>query len=145
MSKKRHSFTILEILIAITILAMALAAVGIQGAKLIRQERFERAMEIVSDQIDFAYELLLLHQTDFTMTFRLQGNALLCSYEVLGNDVFHKIIARPQLIKIHSFFLNNEERNVAILHFSKDNLTEKTELRFSNRYQTRLFSLNGAL
>lgn len=144
---KKQSFTLLEILIALLILSTALTGIGLKGAKLIRGERFERAMEIFSDHIDFAYEILLLYQTDFTLILEKKSNEVFLSYLIEGADSnFAKKIARPQIIKgIEKMIVNGEELSLLTLHFSKDNGSYEKKVIFAMGSKKRLFTVKGAL
>lgn len=145
--KAKHPFTIIEILCVLFILAIAAASIGIKGPALLRHERFENGVEAIFDQIVFAQEIMLLYQTDLSLTLQVEKKGILANLNVASKDVKNafKTSFKPVLIKgIDAIFFNNEKQKIVTINFlAEDCVVTKGLLSFGNSEKRKHISLPG--
>ena len=72
-STRRVNFSLLEIIVALVILVMAMAFVGIKGVGLIQTYRFENAMESIKREVGLTHQVATSYQID--IDFKLEQTA----------------------------------------------------------------------
>lgn len=71
---KRYNFTILEVLVALTIIAMISTFVCVKSSKLIKAYRFESALQRIKQEIDLTHQVATSYQID--IDFILEADSL---------------------------------------------------------------------
>lgn len=145
--KKAGSFTLLEILVTLALLSIVLTGIGINIPVLLRHERFESGVERVMDEIAFANELMVIYQTDVSLTLMAEGDGVVISYDIASMEVkriFKNKVGKDLFIKgIESLCFMGGEKNHLILKFCADEyLTPHGELTFACKGKEKKVLLN---
>jgi Prokaryotic N-terminal methylation motif len=77
--RSKYSFTLLEILIVMTLIATFLGAMALPISKALRKERFETAVKAVIGKITLATEVMLDFRTDVTLKLQLENQEVVCT------------------------------------------------------------------
>ncbi len=80
MNINRRPFTLLEMLLVVTLVGLTLGVIAIQAPKALKGETFERGIDQVKTRIALAEELMLNCQTDVQLIFEPEGEGkgLIC-------------------------------------------------------------------
>lgn len=83
MGKKRSKrpFTLLEILITLTLIGVGLGALAMQVSKVINGEKFERGVDQIISRLSLAQELMLDYRMDVRVQLTRQKGIVMCSIE----------------------------------------------------------------
>lgn len=77
----RFSFTLIELMLVIALIAIGLGTLAFQVSKALKAERFERGVEHIIQKISLAQEIMLDFHTDVTLTLKQSGQAVECQLE----------------------------------------------------------------
>ncbi|MCP5470301.1 MAG: hypothetical protein H7A36_07360 [Chlamydiales bacterium] len=80
---RRNSFTLLELLCVLTLIAFVLGTGGIQMKRALSGERFERAVEQIERKLELAQEIMLDCNTDVIVTFETGEKGVVCQLHTL--------------------------------------------------------------
>jgi prepilin-type N-terminal cleavage/methylation domain-containing protein len=82
MLKRRLCFTLLEMLVVISLFVVIAGAVGMNVAGAIREARFRSGVELVIDKLQMAQDLMLIMNQDVRVQFDKVDDKLRCLFEV---------------------------------------------------------------
>lgn len=74
----KNSFTLLEILLVLTLIAFVLGAGAIQVPKLLSHERFETQAKSIKRKIELAQEIMLDYDMDVELLLKRDPKGLIC-------------------------------------------------------------------
>lgn len=97
----KRSFTLIEMLIVMTLIAAALGTLSLQVAKALKGGRFESGVDQVMGKLTLAQELMLDFHTDVTVVFTRQTEGIECKL-IAGRllpDAIERAMNRYKLIK----------------------------------------------
>jgi prepilin-type N-terminal cleavage/methylation domain-containing protein len=78
-TRNKSPFTLIEMLIVLTLIASALGALSLQISKALKGERFERGVEQVIAKLTLAQELMLDFHTDVHLTLTQEKGGVVCT------------------------------------------------------------------
>lgn len=120
LTTNKRAVTLFEVLVVMTLLAVALGAAFIPLSKALRGERFERGVDQLIGKLALAQEIMLDFHTDVLITLDKQGDEVICKLKPCQKLPPHleKTLNRYETIKgIDEIAFDNEERNSIVLHF----------------------------
>jgi len=128
MRAKRRCFTLLELIIVLLIAATALTAMGINVRKLLYEQRFHSEVSSIVSMLRLAQEMMLLLNTDVTVTFSSQQNSIAYAIKLEGapSKEWKQLIQRqrPLLGYINSLQWSNGDNG------EKSDISKGISLRF---------------
>ncbi len=77
----KKAFTLIEMVLVITLIAIALGAMAFPLSKALKKEKFERGVDAIIARITFAQEIMLDFHTDVTLTLLEESGKVICTIE----------------------------------------------------------------
>lgn len=146
-SLTKHPFTLFEMLLVITLVAMALGICALPISKAVKSERFERGVDQVAAKIALAQELMLDFRTDVTLLLEMKQHELCCSIKIERHLPAHleRSINRYNKIKgIEEMAFNHDRRDSIQLQFDGTvGTTPQGELSLSAPQKEAILILHG--
>ena len=139
---KKRFVTLLELLIVISILAIAIGAISFNINRALREQHFKTEVELVVDYLRLAQNLMLIMNADVHVIFKASedGKSNVMSLEVDGNlnDPLLKVVTdkakRLNYIYLIEFYdvnkTHNEPGKVDVKFISKGSVMSKGLMHF---------------
>lgn len=104
--KKKRPFTLLELLLVVTLMGIVCATCAIQIPKALHAEEFSQSVERFIDKVEIAQEIMIDYEADLSLHLEQRGDKVFCTFCAEGG-VPEKLIRRlnkhSELKQIHSF------------------------------------------
>ncbi len=97
---KYHAFSLIEILLCMTILALLAGTFVINGMQWVKERRFQSDLDHLSERIQLAYDLVLNYDTDVLLTFETNEKGLELS---VNPDIDLAPSLKPFIVKKECF------------------------------------------
>lgn len=116
--KSIRRFTILEMLIAFSIILIVGGAIGIGIVKAREQQRFNASVQIVVDKLQLAQDFMLMLKTDVWMKYEINGDGnLICYVKVdrpLSPQLYQVLNLHSKIPGIHTIAFEDEQHHMQI-------------------------------
>lgn len=111
----RRFLTLVEMLIVITLLAIAASVIGFNSAKMIREQHFRTGTEVILDKLQMAQNIMLIFkcETQVVLERKPGSGGLVCKIAVnkeLPSGLEEAVNLSPVIPGIDSFFFEDEQR-----------------------------------
>lgn len=144
--KKQQSFTLLEILIVITILGLIAGLIGVNMYKVTRQQKFQQEVDLVVNKLRLAQDLMLIFHGDVHVKFSEREDdkgidlTLILDHEV--PNPFSQQLQQPyKLTSIYSPYLDGSGSPIDIKFLSNGSVMTKGELSLSSSSSNRKIAI----
>ncbi len=131
--KRRAYFTLIEIVMTMALLAIVVGAVGINVARLVQQQRFQNEVNMVTDTLIRAQQLMLLYgqnvQVNFSLSKKEKKEGIVCKIETdcKLSPAWEKWSGKDSILLNNIHLIDFKDLNYPDTH------KEQMEFRFSPR------------
>lgn len=115
----KRALSLLEILVALSVLSLALGAAAIPLGKMVRSETFHSGVEKLCTKLELAQQVMLDFQTDVEVRIRQEEGALVCTLNPrrpLPEALLAALNLHPKIKGIRSLSYEGQEGGVH-LHY----------------------------
>lgn len=124
---RRATFTLIEIVIAMALLLMIVGAVGVNVVRLVQQQRFQNDVNLVTDTLSRAQQLMLIYDQNVLVRFKILPDGISCVVETdcKLNPAWEKWVARHAVLLKHIHVIDFKDLNFGM------SAQEEKQVRFS--------------
>ncbi len=131
---RSRSFSLTEILVSLAVFSMALAPLGFQGSKLVHRWQYRRDLDLLTSQIQLAYDLILHCNIPINLKLEESPKGIICSLEMENKALQKRIPSIRRYPHLKEMALGSAAQNKISLPLSfSGDLIEPQHLYFKGR------------